>query len=68
MQIKEYKVSKNELGGWHIQETIKEVPDPVDYPKETHNKLVALKNNLADRLTDLKERQRKIAQKVGVTE
>ena len=68
MQIKEYKVSKNKLGGWHIQEIIKEVPDPIDYPKETHDKLVALRSNLASRLTDLKERQKKIAEKVGVKE
>ncbi len=68
MKVKRYKRTRNELGGVHIEEIIEELPDPVDYPKETHDKLVALRNNLASRLTDLKERQKKIAEKVGVTE
>ncbi len=57
MKVKEYKVSKNKLGGWHIQEVIKEVPDPVD-----HNKIFLAK------FKDLIDRQKKIAQKVGATE
>ena len=68
MKVKRYKRMRNKRGGVHIEEIIEELPDPIDYPKETHNKLVALRNNLASRLTDLKERQRKIAEKVGVTE
>ena len=68
MKVKRYKRMRNELGGVHIEEVIEELPDPIDYPKETHNKLVALRSNLASRLTDLKERQKRIAQKVGVEE
>ena len=68
MKVKEYKRTKNKLGGVHVEEIIKEMPDPIDYPKETHDKLVTLRDNLKDRLTDLKERQKKIAEKVGVKE
>ena len=57
MKVKEYKRTENELGGVHIQETIKEVPDPVD-----HNKIFLAK------FKELIIRQKKIAQKVGVTE
>ena len=68
MKVKRYKRMRNKRGGVHIEEVIEELPDPIDYPKETHDKLVALKNNLASRLTDLKDRQKKIAEKVGVEE
>ena len=68
MKVKRYKRMRNRRGGVYIEEVIEELPDPIDYPKETHNKLVALRNNLASRLTDLKERQKKIAEKVGVEE
>jgi len=68
VKVRRHKRMRNKLGGVHIEEIIEELPDPVDYPKETHDKLVALRNNLADRLTDLKERQKKIAEKVGVKE
>ncbi len=68
MKVRRYKRMRNKLGGVHIEEIIEELPDPIDYPKETHDKLVALRSNLATRLTDLKERQKKIAEKVGVKE
>jgi len=68
VKVKRYERMRNKLGGVHIEEIIEELPDPIDYPKETHNKLVALRSNLASRLTDLKERQKRIAQKVGVEE
>jgi len=68
MKVKEYKRTKNELGGVHVKEFIKEVPDPVDYSKKTHSKVVELKDDIDDRLDDLKERQKKIAEKVGVKE
>ena len=57
MKVKEYKRTKNKLGGVHVQETIKEPPDPVD-----HNKIFLAK------FKELIIRQKKIAEKVGVTE
>jgi len=68
MKVKEYKRTKNELGGVHVEETIKEVSDPVDYSEKAHSKLMELKDDINDRLDDLKERQKKIAEKVGVKE
>jgi len=68
VKVKRYKRMRNKLGGVHIEEIIEELPDPIDYLKETHDKLVALRSNLASRLTDLKERQKKIAQKIEVEE
>jgi len=57
MKVKEYKRTKNKLGGVHVQETIKELPDPID-----HNKIFLAK------FKDLIGRQKKIASKVGVEE
>ena len=57
MKVKEYKRTKNKLGGVHVEEFIKEVPDPVD-----HNKIFLAK------FKELIIRQKKIAEKVGVTE
>ena len=68
MLVKRYETKKNELGGVHIEEIIEEAPDPIDYTKETHDKLVALRERLRERLVDLRERQKKIAEKLGVTE
>jgi len=68
MKVKRHKRTKNELGGVHVKEFIKEVPDPVDYSKKAHSKLMELKDDIDDRLDDLKERQKKIAEKVGATE
>jgi len=55
MKVKEYKRKKNKLGGVHVEETIKEVPDPVD-----HNKIFLAK------FKELIVRQKKIAKKLGV--
>ena len=68
MKVKEYKRTRNKLGGVHVEQIIKEVPDPVDYSQKMHNEIVELKNELDDRLSDLKDRQKKIASKVGVKE
>jgi len=57
MKVKEYKRTRNKLGGVHVEQIIKEVPDPVD-----HNKIFLAK------FKDLIDRQKKIAQKVGATE
>ena len=57
MKVKTYKRTRNELGGVHVKELVKEVPDPVD-----HNKIFLAK------FKDLIDRQKKIAQKVGATE
>ncbi|MCD6143779.1 hypothetical protein [Thermococcus sp.] len=55
MKVKEYKRTRNKLGGVHVQETIKEVPDPID-----HNKIFLAK------FKELIARQEKIAEKLGV--
>ena len=57
MKVKEYKRTENKLGGVHVNEIIKEVPDPVD-----HNKVFLAK------FKELIIRQKKIAEKIGVTE
>jgi len=57
MKVKEYKRTRNKLGGVHVEQIIKEVPDPVD-----HNKIFLAK------FKDLIDRQKKIAEKVGVKE
>ena len=57
MKVKEYKRTENELGGVHVEEIIKELPDPVD-----HNKIFLAK------FKELIIRQKKIAEKVGVEE
>jgi len=57
VKVKRYKRMRNELGGVHIEETIEELPDPVDY-----NKIFVAK------FKDLIDRQKKIAEKVGAKE
>ena len=57
MKVKRYKRMRNKLGGVHIEEVIEELPDPVD-----HNKIFLAK------FKELIIRQKKIAEKVGVTE
>ena len=57
MKVKRYKRMRNKLGGVHIEEIIEELPDPVD-----HNKIFLAK------FKELIIRQKKIAEKVGVTE
>ena len=68
MKVIRYERLRNKLGGVHVQEITEEVPDPIDYTKETHDKLVSLRESLRKRLVDLKERQKKIAEKLGIKE
>jgi len=57
MKVREFKQTKNELGGIHIKEIVKEVPEPVDYNK-----------TLLAKVEDLIKRQEEILEKLGVTE
>jgi len=56
MLVKRYETKKNELGGIHVQEIVEEVPDEPDY-----NKI------FLDKFEDLIERQKLIAEKLGVS-